>query len=185
MNFTTTTEQSLTMTSMENRAHGERIAELVRRLDEAAERLATRLENAGPKAEHASTGWSPAQVGVHVALVNDNFTSVFDGTNPAVGPAPADFQERDWSVIVRGIPSRFEAPKRFVPPDGVSATKAAEMVRTSAARLRAAIATLPPERGRCCLTNPIVGTISVYQAGDWAIAHIIRHNQQAKRLLGQ
>ena len=165
--------------------HAERISTLVARLDEAADRLATRLERAGARAEQAATGWTPAQLGAHVAMVNDNFTSVFDGTNPAPAPPPPDFKERDWSTIATGIPARFEAPKRFVPPAGVSAADAAEMVRASAARLRSAIANVSAERGRYCFTNPIVGTISVYQAGEWAIAHIIRHNQQAKRILGE
>jgi hypothetical protein len=35
------------------------------------------------------------------------------------------------------------------------------------------------------LTHPLVGSITVYQIGDWATAHIIRHNRQAKRVLGE
>jgi hypothetical protein len=35
------------------------------------------------------------------------------------------------------------------------------------------------------ITHPIVGRISVYQIGEWATAHVIRHNRQAKRALGQ
>lgn len=166
-------------------SHTQRVNDLLTRLDEATSRFVSRLERAGPQGEQATTGWTAAQVGAHVALVNDNFTSVFDGSNPALTPPDDDFAERPWSVIASGVPDRFEAPARFVPPAAVSTADAVERVRTSAARLRAAIAALPPERGRCCLTNRLVGTISVYQAGDWAIAHIIRHNQQAKRILGR
>ena len=171
---------------MENSmSHTERITDLLARLDEATTRFVSRLERAGPRAEIATTGWSAAQIGAHVALVNDNFTSVFDGSNPAPQPAPEDFVERPWSAIVSGIPERFEASARFQPPADVSGADAVDRVRQSAARLAAAIAAVSPERGRYCFTNKIVGTVSVYQAGDWAIAHIIRHNQQAKRILGQ
>jgi hypothetical protein len=66
----------------------------------------------------------------------------------------------------------------------VSGPEAARLVRTSAARLGRALTALSEERGRYCITNRIVGTITVVQMGDWAIAHMIRHNQQAKRTLG-
>ena len=35
------------------------------------------------------------------------------------------------------------------------------------------------------ITHAVVGTISVYQLGEWATAHIARHNRQAKRVLGE
>ena len=45
---------------------------------------------------------------------------------------------------------------------------------------------LTPERGaRMGVTHALVGTISVYQLGDWATAHIKRHNRQAKQALGE
>ncbi|MGH9176522.1 MAG: DinB family protein [Vicinamibacterales bacterium] len=166
-------------------SHTQRTDDLLARLDEATRRFVSRLERAGPLAEAATTGWTAAQVGAHVALVNDNFTTVFDGSNPALRPPLEEFVERPWSAVAAAIPERLEAPARFIPPAGISGAEAAERVRQSAARLATAIAAVPPERGRYCFTNRIVGTISVYQAGDWAIAHIIRHNQQAKRILGQ
>ena len=52
-------------------------------------------------------------------------------------------------------------------------------------RMARALDRLTPERGSGMgLTHPITGPISVYQIGDWATAHVIRHNQQAKRVLG-
>ena len=170
---------------MESQSHSERITDLMARLDEATTRFVARIERAGPRAEVVTTGWTVAQIAMHVALVNDNFASIFDGSNPAPQPPAADFVERPWSAIASEIPARVDAPTRFVPPAGVSSAEAASRVRESAARLSASIAALPPERGRCCLTNRTVGTISVYQVGDWAVAHMIRHNQQAKRLLGE
>lgn len=164
-------------------AHSERIAEILSRLDETATRLATSLERAGERAERASTGWTPAQVGAHVALVNESLASVIDGTGSGAGPAPADFKERAWADVVSQVPARNEAPARFVPPSRVSAADAVAQVQRSAARLYDALAGLTPERGAYCFTNRAVGTITLYQAGEFAIAHMIRHNQQAKRLL--
>jgi hypothetical protein len=44
--------------------------------------------------------------------------------------------------------------------------------------------TLTPERGsRFGITNPLVGTIALYDLGEWAVAHVIRHNKQAKGVL--
>ena len=166
-------------------SHAQRIADLVTRLDEAAGRLATRLERAGDRAEHADSGWTAAQVGAHVALVNNSFCAVVDGSAPAARPAPEGFVERPWVDIASGIADRLEAPARVAPPATVSGSEAAHMVRDSAARLGRALTDLSEERGRYCISNPIVGTITVVQMGDWAIAHMIRHNQQAKRILNK
>lgn len=170
---------------MENpTAHAQRIADLVARLDEAADRLATRLERAGHRAEQSGSGWTAAQVGAHVALVNHSFSTVVDGTAPVAKPAPDGFVERPWSEVASGISDRIEAPGRVQPPTTVSGQLAASQVRDSAARLGRALSALSEERSRYCFTNPVVGTITVIQVGDWAIAHMIRHNQQAKRILG-
>jgi hypothetical protein len=45
---------------------------------------------------------------------------------------------------------------------------------------------LTAERGACMgITSAVVGSITVYQIGDWVTAHVIRHNRQAKRVLGE
>jgi hypothetical protein len=168
---------------MTDATHDLRITDLLGRLRETGSRYASRLENAGARAEQAETGWTPAQVAVHVALVNKNLASVIDGSLPGAVPPAADFQERAWSDIVRGVPARNEAPARFHPPAVVTAGDAAATVHQSVAHLSRAIETLTPERARMCITNRAVGTITLYQAGDFAIAHMVRHNQQLKRIL--
>ena len=36
------------------------------------------------------------------------------------------------------------------------------------------------------ISSPVVGgTINLYQVGEWATAHVIRHNKQAKQTLGR
>jgi DinB superfamily len=165
--------------------HAERIADLLERVDQASSRLAARIEDAGDRARLATTGWSPAQIGAHVAMVNREFAALIDGSAPQAGPAPDGFVERSWSEIAKGIPERVEAPSRVAPPAEISGQEAAARVRQSATRLRTAIAGLSPDRARYCVTSRVVGTITLYQVGDWAVGHMIRHNQQAKRILGQ
>ncbi len=165
-------------------AHTQRIDDLVSRIGETAQRLAARIDGAGEHATRASTGWSAAQIGAHVALVNDSLAQVLEGTVPGAVPAAPDFQERAWSDIVSAVPARNQAPARFVPPADVSGAEAASRVRESAAHVAEALRALTPERAAYCFTNRLLGTLSLYQAGEFAIAHMIRHNQQAKRVLG-
>ena len=169
---------------MSERDHSARIADVLGRLKETTDRFAARIEAAGPRAEQAASGWTPAQIAVHVAMVNDNLAGVIEGSLPGAAAAADGFQERDWAEVVRDVPARNEAPSRFHPPATVAAADAVRQFRDSAAHLSRAIEALPPERAKLCITNRAVGTITLYQAGDFAIAHMIRHNQQAKRVLG-
>jgi DinB superfamily len=164
-------------------SHEARIADLLARLGETTTRFITRLEQAGSPGEVAHEGWSAAQIAWHVAHVNDALASTIEGSAPGAGPAPEGFTERPWPEIVATIPARNQSPARFVPPAGVSMASAVEQMRQSAAKLSSALSSLTPERARLCITNRTVGTISLYQAGEFAIAHMIRHNQQAKRVL--
>jgi hypothetical protein len=54
----------------------------------------------------------------------------------------------------------------------------------SSARLDAALAALDADRCRHAVTHPAMGVVTLGQFGDWAVAHTIRHNAQAKRVLG-
>lgn len=163
--------------------HHARIADLLVRLQETSNRFCARLEAAGPRAEQAASGWTPAQIAVHVAMVNHSIAGVIDGTTPGAAPPADGFEERAWADVVRQVPARNEAPPRFHPPATVAVSDALQQFRASMAHLTTAIETLAPDRARYCFANRAVGTITLYQAGDFAIAHMIRHNQQAKRIL--
>jgi hypothetical protein len=166
--------------------HGERVAGLGAAFDEAIGRFITRLERAGAAAAAAPPdgGWSAAQVAWHVALVNESFARLIASGRGAV-PAAEGFVEPDWRDIVEGMPSRLNAPSRVTPPDIVDSGEALARLRASAEHMRAAIVALTPERGVMCIHSDIVGTISIYQVAEWATAHAIRHNRQAKRALGE
>jgi hypothetical protein len=166
-------------------AHAARIADILSRLDETAARFVSRLERAGDRGQQAASGWTAAQIAAHVAMVNDNFAAVIDGSGPGAVPPPDLFVERSWPDIVGQVPARNESPARFVPPVTTTIADAISHMRSSTARLRDAVSGLTPERSGLCITHRAVGTITLYQVGDFAIAHMIRHNHQAKRVLGE
>jgi hypothetical protein len=169
--------------------HEDRVARLSSAWTEASGRFIARIEIAGDAAAAASPagGWNAAQIAWHVAVVNDRFAKII---GEGLGAAPAsEFVERDWRDIVAGMPSRRKAPAWARPPDAVDPADALRRLRESSGNVSAAIASLTPERGAMCVdtdfTESIAATISVYQAAEWAAAHVILHNRQAKRALGE
>jgi hypothetical protein len=166
-------------------AHEIRTTRMMRQFDEAIARFSARLEAAGASAERPrEAGWTVAQIAWHVAKVNDSFAGLMTGRISGAEPAPEDFAERDWSDVVAAIPATITARGPSIPPAQVTIADAIERLRASAAEVRRAIATLTPERGGSfVLRTPITGVISVYQIAEWATAHVIRHNAQAKRVL--
>ena len=154
----------------------------------ANERLVARLRGAtDAAAEHAAAdGWSAAQIGWHVAAVTSRFAGLISGDIAAARPLPAGFAERGWAEIVAAIPDRLEAPSAVVPPPAVRRDDAVAALEASGMRMARAFDAVTAERGGGMgITSPIVGTITVYQIGEWATAHVIRHNRQAKRVLGE
>jgi hypothetical protein len=167
--------------------HGDRIARITTGFDRAMERFLERLSRAGARGEAApgEGQWSAAQIAWHVALVNETFAGLIAGSVKGPAPAAADFVEADWESVRSRVPPKLEASPRVQPPGGVAMAAAIEKLRASAEAVRAALASLTPERGLgYTLKTSIVGEISVYQIGDWATAHVIRHNAQAKHVLG-
>lgn len=170
--------------------HFERIRHIRESFAEANERLVARLR----RVEHASAerhpeggGWSAAQIGWHVAAVTTTFANLMSGDAGGVQELPADFVERDWNTIGREIPPKLQAPRSAQPPPNVSRDEAVAALEASGIRLARALDVVTPERGgRFGISTAIVGgTINVYQIGEWATAHVIRHNRQAKRVLGE
>lgn len=168
--------------------HESRIGAIVSAFEEAMARFRARLSSADPAAAERvpdGGGWTPAQVAAHVAMVNVSFASVIDGSRPAAQPAPDGFVERSWQAIADGIPEKLEAPSRAHPPAGVGRDAAIASLAASETQLVAALRGLDAGRAGLTIESPIVGgRVSLYQVGEWAVAHVIRHNRQVKRLLG-
>jgi hypothetical protein len=128
--------------------------------------------------------WSAAQVGWHVASVNTRFAALMGGDVPGAAPLPGDFVERPWSEIASAIPGQLDAPRAAIPPAGVTSHDAIAALEASALKMARALDTLTPERGTTLgVTNPLVGTINLYQLGEWAASHVTRHYMQAKQAL--
>jgi DinB superfamily len=168
--------------------HATRIAQIRESFDEANGRLLARLREASDQAAEspAADAWSASQIGWHVAAVTTRFAGMISGEVPAAKPVGAGFRERAWTDVVASIPDRLEAPAVTVPPASVRREEAVAALEAAGERMALALETLTPEQGgHMGITHPVVGAISVYQIGEWATAHVIRHNRQAKRALGQ
>jgi uncharacterized damage-inducible protein DinB len=168
--------------------HLSRIRHLRESFTEANERLVARLRSSTDAAAERSPGdgWSAAQIGWHVAAVTTRFAGLISGDVPAAKPLPEDYQERTWAEVAAGMPVRIQASQAVAPPSHVRRADAIAALERAGMRMARAFDSLTPERGaRMGLTHPLVGSITVYQIGDWATAHIIRHNRQAKRVLGE
>jgi hypothetical protein len=138
-------------------------------------------------AEQAVPGrWSAAQVGWHVASVNTRFAALIAGDVPAARPLPDGFVERPWGEIASAIPEKLEAAAAAMPPAKVTRHAVIAALEASAVKMAQALDTLTRERGaRIGVTNPVVGTINLYQVGEWAASHVARHYDQARRALPQ
>jgi hypothetical protein len=168
--------------------HSDRVHQLSASFEEANGRLIARLRGAaaGTVERVPPDGWSAAQIAWHVAAVTTRFAGIISGEIAAAQPVSPDFRERPWAEVTASIPERAEAPAAVLPPVDVSADTAVSALVTSGEAMAAALASLTEERGaRMGITHRVVGAISLYQVGEWAASHVIRHNRQAKRVLGE
>ena len=169
-------------------AHLARVRHLRESFASANERLVARLRAASDEAaeRHNPDGWSPAQIGWHVALVSTRFAAMIAGDTTGPLPLPESFQERPWPAIAAAIPDRLQAPAATHPPPAVKRAEAVAALEASGTKMARAFDALTSQRGgHMGVTNAVVGTITVYQLAEWATAHIARHNKQAKRILGE
>jgi hypothetical protein len=169
--------------------HYERLRHLRESFAEANERLVARLRTADDEVAArppAAGGWSAAQIGWHVARVTTQFAGLMSGDVAGSRPLPPDFREREWKEITAGIPERLKAPESAHPPPAVTRLDAIAALEASGMRMARAFDALTPERGAAHgINSPIVGgPINLYQVAEWATAHVIRHNKQAKQAIG-
>ena len=168
--------------------HLSRVRHLRESFAAANEHLVTRLRSVDDEAAERAQGegWSAAQTAWHVASVNTRFAALLSGDVPAAKPLAPDFIERPWSEIAAAIPEKLEAAAAAMPPAKVTRHDAIASLEASAVRMARALDTLTPERGgRVGVTNPLVGTISLYQVAEWAVTHVQRHDAQVDRALGR
>ena len=168
--------------------HAERIERVRREYQAAHARFVARLAGASPEAAARAPddgGWSAIQIGWHVAAVDATFAGLMTGEIPAAKALPDGVAAKPWSEILAAIPPRIEAGKRVQPPPSPDRDEVMASLAASAAKIDAALAALAEDRAaRLAITHPVVGTVALAYIGDWAISHTIRHNAQAKRVLG-
>jgi uncharacterized damage-inducible protein DinB len=156
---------------------------------EARARLAARLRDAPADAVHRGPrdgGWSAVQIGWHVAAVDASFAAVIAGEIASARPLPAGEAARTWTDIAAAIPDRLEAGRRVQPPADPRREDVLNALETSARNLDAALAGLTEDRAAgYAITHPVIGTVALGEIGEWAVAHVARHNKQAKRVLAE
>ncbi len=166
--------------------HEARIAATAEAFEAAMARFLERIE-ATPDdvAERAPAdgGWSAAGIAWHVALTNEQFAGLVDGSLPGAKPPEADFEETPFKEITSIVPDQLDAPPKFHPPEDLTRVEALERARASRDAMSRAIRTMPESRGLWTVKS-ILGLVTVYQVGEWATAHVARHNRQAKRTIG-
>ena len=169
--------------------HGERMARVRDAYRAAHDRFTARLREASDADVHrrpADGGWSAAQIGWHVAAVDASFAAVLAGDVPAAKPVPEGTPRRAWSEIAVALPRKLEAGKRVQPPPDARREDVLPALIDSAQKLEAALMALSAERGAgYAITHPVLGAVALDQIGEWATAHVIRHNAQAKRVLAE
>ena len=112
------------------------------------------------------------------------FAALIAGDVPAAKPLPHGFVEKPWAAIAAEIPEKLQAPPAAVPPSLVHKKDAVAALESSAVKMARAFDTLTAERGSGIgVTNPLLGTINLYQVGEWAASHVARHYDQALRAL--
>ncbi len=170
-------------------SHAEKTQRVRQAYREAHDRFVKRLREAGAADVHRTPtagGWSAAQIGWHVAAVDASFAALVSGESPAAKPLPEGTTVRPWAEIVAAIPGKLEAGRRVQPPPDVRRDEVLRLLAESSAKLDAALAALPQERASSlAVTHPVIGTVALGQIGEWATAHVIRHNAQAKRVLAE
>jgi hypothetical protein len=167
-------------------AHLSRLRHLRESFASANEHLVGRLRGTSDHdAERPhGDGWSAAQTAWHVAAVNTRFAALIAGDVPAAKPLGSEFVERPWEAVAAEIPPKLQAPSAAVPPPHVTRHDAIAALEASAVKFARALDTLTPERGATTgITHQVVGTINLYQVGEWAAAHVQRHDLQVERAL--
>ncbi|MEX2273069.1 MAG: DinB family protein [Vicinamibacterales bacterium] len=129
-------------------------------------------------------GWTPAGHVEHVALTNDVFLGVLKGGAGCSGPispyqGTSDYSDSTWSM---DAPPPATAPPILIPSAGIDRVAASAHLRSSSARLCAAIRDLDTELALYCVRLPWAA-VSVYQMCEWASGHTLRHITQINREL--
>lgn len=165
--------------------HESRINNAINSLDAATASIVKVLEGLSGDAARTAPqggGWSPAQVGLHVAMTNELFAGILTGAVPMSKPAPAGFAE-DPDVFSKA-PSKIKTPDPLEPPSaGVTSANAVARLRSAQTTTLSALKTLAPDRASGYVIELPLGVITLYQAAEFLGPHTSRHIAQIQRCL--
>jgi hypothetical protein len=167
-------------------AHDTRIQSAVNVFEEANARMVALLESLSDEAARLSPdegSWSPAQVGYHVAVTNELFAGILTGAVPMARTAPSGFTENP--DIFGALPSRAKTLPPLEPPPAAARAEAIDRLRAAERALVSAMKALPADRASTQVMDLPFGTISMYQATEFAGAHVKRHVDQIHRCTAQ
>jgi DinB family protein len=160
----------------------DRAATLLARFNAAQSALAGRLRDLPAAAAEASPSpdvWTAAQIGWHVAVVNDYLAGVLMGSTPGAEPASPGFRE---GAAAGRAPQEIDSRAAPAPPAIVGRDSALEKLRASGQYLSKAMAALTPARGSgYTITLSAGAVLSLYEAAEFAGQHVIRHVAQIDR----
>jgi hypothetical protein len=169
--------------------HADRIAAVRAQIADTHARFSTRLATVSPSEAvtvPASGGWTPAQIAAHVGLFDTFVAGLVSGRLPLARPAPDGHADVPFTEVAARVAKRsLQAPARITAPTSVSLDEARATFDDGVRQLDEAMRDLDEVRARLTFTHPSVGTLSLYQVGEWAASHAIRHNAQLKRALGR
>jgi hypothetical protein len=126
--------------------------------------------------------WSAAQIGWHVALLNEWVAGIITGQTPMAEPAAPGFKETLHTLVV---PDKIKTLPPLEPPAIVGRDSALEKLRASGQHMSKAIASLTPERGGGYTVTLPFGTVSLYELADFAAGHVTRHLAQVDRTVAR
>ena len=138
-----------------------------------------RLNDAAATHRPAGGGWTPAQIGYHVAITNDFLAGILTGASPKAFLAPAGFRENPH--VFSGLPEKVPTFSSLEPPADVSRAQAIARLRESTTEAVHAIESLSPQRASGEVVQFPFGAISLYQLSEFLGRHVLRHEGQVQR----
>lgn len=167
--------------SRQNRIHASATA-----FQTASDALVSSLEGLSDEAARRTPtggGWTPAQIGWHVAATSDLLAGMLTGDIPGAVPAPPDFSENP--AIFTTVPSKVETFPVLQPPASAERVPAIAKLKASAAATVKVIEALQADRASGHVVQLSFGHLSLYQLCEFIAAHVARHQAQLDRAIAE
>jgi len=165
--------------------HDDRIRNIQSVFGQANDQMIARLQalDDATATRGPADAWTPAQIGLHVALTNEFLSAVLSGGVKEMSiPRPDGFTETLASLQ---LPDKVKTFPVLEPPAGTSKADAVARLRQSAEVFARALPTATSERcAGTCIKMPFGVVFSLYEVGEFATGHIHRHIRQVNRTVG-